>query len=183
MNRLIKTLILGSMATLLSGCIDWVEDTSDLQQWVNQVRSRPAGSIEPLPEYKPYQSFVYKGASLREPFKALVSITQAQQAVAVPEAEKIHPDLERPKEYLEGFALDTLLMVGTIQKLAGESLWALVRDSNGAIHRVREGDYIGLDYGQVQRVEERGIELVEIISNGRGGWMRRQRSLELEQRD
>lgn len=169
---LIATLSLG-----LQGCI-WVEDTTDLRAFVAQKAAQPGGKIEPLPEFKPYQSFVYEGASLRDPFVPLVQIIE--EVAQTPEgATELKPDEERVKEYLEEFPVDQLAMVGTITALEDGHLIALVKDTRGEVHQVIPGNYMGLDYGEVVAIEERSITLEEIVSNGRGGWMKRPRTVTL----
>ncbi len=173
-------LLLPLMPLVLAGCI-WVEDTTDLRQFVSQTLARPGGKIEPLPEFKPYESFVYEGSSLRDPFQPLVPASEAAD-IAGDDA-GVKPDTERPKDYLEGFAIDQLRMVGTITKPGYEGLLALVRDMAGEIHPVSVGDHMGLDYGEIVKVTDQAVELVEIVSNGRGGWMRRPRNLALPERE
>ena len=93
----------------------------------------------------------------------------------------LRPDDGRAKDYLEEFSIDDLKMVGTIKRFGADddALWALIQDTNGAIHRVTENNYMGLDFGKIINVDERKMELVEIVSNGRGGWMKRSRTLVL----
>jgi type IV pilus assembly protein PilP len=187
MNR-IKRVNVGYFSSLISrltfvvlimfgmqGCI-WIEDTSDLRAFVAERSSRPVGEIPPLPEFKPYEAFVYEGSSLRNPFRAMVP-----EVVSAPEImSEVYPDLDRIPEYLEQYAVDNLQMVGTITSpINAELFFALVRDPQGEVHRVQVGDYLGLDNGQIVSLDERRIELSEIVSNGRGGWMKRPRSITL----
>lgn len=164
----------------LSGCI-WVDDTEDLQRYTREQQARPSGKIEPLPTFKPYESFVYEGASLRDPFRPLIRNDGSEKDFAA--EENLTPDTERPKEYLEGFSVDQLSMVGTITTPGSDLLWALVIDPNREVHRVSVGSYLGNDYGEIVSVGERRLEIVEIISNGRGGWMKRPRTLNIEEQD
>lgn len=176
----LKILLL-AVVGLLTGCIDWVEDAQDLRRFVAETKQRPAGAIEPLPEFKPYHSFVYEGASLREPFVPLVTIELAPEVEPEIVADELKPDESRKKEYLESFALDQLTMVGTIFKQDEDTTWALIRDSNAELHRVAEGNYMGLDHGEIIALNEREIVLSEIIQNGRGGWMKRSRSIAISE--
>ncbi|GAA0696833.1 hypothetical protein GCM10009104_26170 [Marinobacterium maritimum] len=162
----------------LSGCL-WVDDTQDLQSYTREQQARPSGKVEPLPVFKPYESFVYEGASLRNPFRPLVRGTGEREEMMPDDA--IRPDMERPREYLEEFSIDELHMVGIITEPGGNTLWALVKDPNREVHRVVAGNYLGNDYGEVTAISERELQLVEIISNGRGGWMKRPRTLTLEE--
>jgi type IV pilus assembly protein PilP len=185
MRTLGKIFVLFVSGFGLTGCVDWVEDTQDLVSFVNEAKRTPGGRIEPLPEFKPYQSFVYKGASMREPFIALLPEVQLSEEELSAElaGNGLQPDNEREKSYLESFPIDELRMVGTITGREDSRLWALVRDSNAEIHRVAEGDYMGLDFGEITLLNEHGIQLVEIVKNGRGGWMKRSRSIALDEQE
>ncbi|MBV0934325.1 pilus assembly protein PilP [Marinobacterium weihaiense] len=169
-----------AVAVPMSGCL-WVDDTEDLQRYTREQQARPSGNIEPLPTFKPYESFVYEGASLRDPFRMLVRNTGTREDITGDSS--LQPDTERPKEYLEEFSVDELNMVGIITQPGDTTLWALIKDPNNEVHRVMAGNFLGNDYGEIVEISERGLELVEIISNGRGGWMTRPRTLTLEQQD
>lgn len=179
-----NSLILAFASFALTGCVDWVDDKQDLTQFVNKAKAMPAGKIEPLPEFKPYHSFVYEGSAMREPFVELVAVSESEvDDPASPVGGGLQPDLARKKAYLESFAVDQLSMVGTIFKKDDDSLWALVKDSNSEIHRVTLGDYMGLDFGQIVELDEQKIVLSEIVTNGRGGWMKRSRNLVLSEQE
>lgn len=168
----------------LQGCI-WVDDTQDLATFVTEVQAKPKGTIEPLPTFEPYHSFVYQGASLRDPFIPLVKVESTLANFELRSDDGLQPDRERPRSYLEQFSIDDLFMVGTIGQSAEQNnkFWALVLDQNGEIHRIAEGDYMGLDFGRVVAVSEQDISVVEIISDGRGGWMQRPRKIKLTEQE
>ena len=173
-----RALLAGIVISMASGCI-WVEDTSDLSRFVTDVQAKPKGKIEPLPTFEPYHSFVYQGASLRDPVVPLVRVVSTLENVELDDNDGLQPDQNRPRSYLEQFAVDQLSMVGTIGKAENDFFWALVLDDNREIHRVKIGDYLGLDFGRVVAVSDQQLDLLEIISNGRGGWMQRPRIIEL----
>lgn len=181
-----RILIVLFLLVQLTGCVDWVGDKSDLKVFVADAQAKPQGIISPLPEFKPYRSFVYEGASMREPFVALLSFVadeQVEDEINDDTGNGIKPDETREKDYLETFALDKLTMVGTITEKVDDRLWALILDQNSEIHRVTIGDYMGLDFGVIKSLDERKIELVEIVTNGRGGWMKRPRNLALDEQE
>lgn len=181
-----KGLLLLLAALTLSGCVDWVGDKQDLVQFVNKTKAAPSGKIKPLPEFKPYHSFVYEGASMREPFVALIPYVEAEEVEgADPKnaAGGLQPDIGRQKEYLESFAVEQLKLVGSIYEKDSNTFWALIQDSNSEVHRVATGAFMGLDYGLVVEVAEQRVVLSEIVSNGRGGWMKRSRSLVLSEQE
>src|SRR5690606_37263805 len=95
--------------------------------------------------------------------------------------EDVKPDFNREKEYLEGFDLGALRMVGTLEK--GGVLWALVSEATGTVHPVREGNYVGKNHGKIVSTTETQIELLEIVSDGLDGWVERPRILALSEKD
>jgi type IV pilus assembly protein PilP len=149
-------------------------DFSDLDAYMAEVRSRPKGLIDPVPSYPPMQLFAYQAMSLRSPFTAHVEVKQVQQLVA---STNVKPDENRAKEFLEGFAFESLRMVGTIFKSG--ILWALVDDGAGSVHRVANGNYLGRNHGKVVSVGDSQIDVVEIVPNGAGAWLERPRSLSM----
>lgn len=160
-----------ALAGLLLGACS--RDMDDLERWVEQVKARPAGAIEPLPEVEPYETFEYSAHDLRSPF------TPGRAEQPEQSGEGPRPDPDRPREPLEGFSLDSLDMVGTFE-LGGER-WGLVRDPDGLIHRVQPGNYMGRNYGRIVEVSESRIRLVELVPDGSGGWMERDASMTLEE--
>ena len=176
-----KALLVGISLTLsLSGCV-WIDNTDDLVRYVADVQARPSRPLKPLPEFESYEAFVYEGSALRNPFVAIVKyVVEDDDGISfeLDLGNTPAPDEARFKAYLEGFSLNDLTMVGTIRKGKGGQ-WALIVDANGEIHRVAAGDYVGLDHGQVLKVTAQKIKLIETISNGRGGWITRPRSIEI----
>jgi type IV pilus assembly protein PilP len=89
----------------------------------------------------------------------------------------VKPPANHVKEYLERFNLSSLSMVGTLSQ--EESIWALIEDGQGGVHRVQVGDYLGASWGKVDTITASRIDLTEIVSDGSEGWLMRPRSLEL----
>ena len=117
---------------------------SDLDAVLAEKRARPGGVIEPIPTFKAYEAFAYSATTLRSPFDRPVDI---RQLAALSSRAALRPDNNRPKEYLERFTLDSLLMVGSLER-AGED-WTLIKDPDGGIHRVQVGNFLGRDHGRI----------------------------------
>ncbi len=149
-------------------------DQDDLDQYINEVKARPGGRIEPLPEITPYEVFTYvaDAQGVRSPF-----IPDTPQATTTGPGGGIRPDSDRSREFLEGFPLDTLRMVGTLDM--GDTMYGLVQTSDGLIHRVVPGNYMGQNDGRINGIDESEIELVEIISDGIGGYIERDAAISL----
>lgn len=166
-ERTRKTLAAAGIATalLLSGCSD---GTEDLRAEIERAKQRPGGRIQPLPEVKPYVSHEYQMADRRSPFL---------QSLAGENATGPRPDVQRPREYLEQFPLDTLKMVGTLRLGGGN--YGLVQTRDGLIHRVLPGNHLGQNDGRVMQISDAKITLVEIIPDGLGGYLERPAALAL----
>lgn len=159
----------------LVGC-DSSSGFADLQEFMDEVRARPKGSIEPMPQEVVYEPFTYMAAALRSPFQPPVKIEFSKREQG---SKNIKPDETRVKQFLEGFNIDSFVMVGTLSNDAGT--YALIRGGNG-VHRVRIGDYLGSNHGQVVAINGGGVEVIEIVSDGDGGWLERPRTLALQER-
>ena len=159
--------------TLLTACGG--SSYPDLDKYMADVKARPAGHIQPIPAFTAYKSFAYSAAGLRNPFQQPVEvkeITRLQKLV------KVKPDLNRPKEYLEQFSIDSISMVGSVQM--DGTLWALVQDGEGSVHRVKMGNYLGRNHGHIVELTENYIAVIEIVSNGPDEWVERPHKLPLK---
>jgi type IV pilus assembly protein PilP len=114
---------------------------------------------------------------LRAPFNRPVDV---KEIARLESGGNVRPDLKREKEFLEQFSLDSITVVGTV-RLDG-LLWALVKDPDGGVHRVRKNNYLGRNFGNIIGVAENYLTVVEIVSTGGDGWVERPRSLELRVR-
>ena len=161
----------------LSACSS--SNTADLQRFTEEVRSRQPSKIEPLPEFKPYETFLYQAGDLRSPIAAGESGQTEQALAGTASTSNLRPDANRPREPLEEFPLDTLRMVGTLSQ-KGQS-WGLVLANDGTIHRVQPGNYVGQNHGKIKEITEFEIGVLEIVPDGLGGWMERPASLALSE--
>jgi type IV pilus assembly protein PilP len=148
-------------------------DMDDLDRYINETKAKPGGRIEPLPEIMPYEVFTYiaDAQGMRSPFVPDTPTASGNTGGA-------RPDLDRSREYLESFPLDTLGMVGTLY--IGETMYGLVQTSDGLIHRVVPGNYMGQNDGRINEISESEINLVEIISDGIGGYIERDAAVGLK---
>lgn len=170
-----RALALGMAALLLAAC---GQDMSDLEDYAREVKGRTSKQIEPVPVPKPYEPFVYEAGDRRDPFVPLLQSRDAA-AAAAGGAGAVRPDIDRAKEPLEEFPLDSLRMVGTItmQKRA----FALIKAPDAIVHRVSVGDHMGQNFGKITGISETEISLVEIIPDGFGGWTNRPATVALVQ--
>lgn len=177
MNKLIafkpahasRLLLMVAAALVLAGC---TRGMSDLRNWVAQEKAKKGAPIQPLPVIKTFETFKYNDQNLRDPFSPSNAELRTETATSGP-----RPDANRAREPLEMFALDSLKMVGTIGVAA--KMEALIKDPGGVIHRVHVNDYMGQNYGRITAISAGHVDLVELVSNGNGGWMERPASIAL----
>jgi type IV pilus assembly protein PilP len=164
--RTVLTLLL--VAGALAGCGG---GQSDLLKYIDEVKARPGGRIEALPQIKPYEMFAYEADKLRSPFTPDRPAGRAG-------AGGPRPDSARAKEYLEQFPLDTMAMAGTLSQ--GNNSYGLVQTQDGLIHKVQAGNYIGQYDGRVVAVTQAEIQIEELVPDGIGSFYKRSASIALE---
>jgi len=161
-RHLLKTPILVLLSMILVACAG---DMGDLQEYIAEVKQRPGGRIEPLPQIKPYETFRYRADNNRSPFMP------EQREANKGKAEGPTPIENRNKEYLEQFPLDTLSMVGTLAR-EGKT-YGLLQTADGLVHRVVPGNYVGQNDGRIIAIDESGIQVEELVADGIGGFFKR----------
>ena len=183
-NRYIGLTIVLLAILGVAGCVSG--DMSDLEKQVSKIMSKPGGRLEPLPEIKPYEAYVYESGKLgaRNPFKRFYVV---EQSLAIEESEgpvddglteEMRNEIQnRNREELERFELDSIKMVGTLQN--EDNHWGIVLDPGGIVHRVKTGNYIGLNIGKITSIEEEQIEVREIIKDNSGRYGERKALLPL----
>ena len=168
---------LGVLVGLVSlvGCGD--EPMADLDAFMAEQREKPSGVIEPAPSFILYEPFAYAASVMRSPFDRP---SDAQRLPASENNALLRPDQDRLKETLEGFDFDSLQMVGLLAR--GSQIWALIKDPESGIHRVKVGNFIGRDHGRVVRIGVADLAVIEIVPDGTyDGWVERPRTLQLSE--
>ena len=171
MNKRIAVPFRGAAFLMMAAVLAACTPSESPQQWVAREKAKKGQPLAPLPVIKTFEVFLYKDQDLRDPF----GLSAEEQDSA--NASGPHPDQNRPREPLESFPLDGLKMSGTLG--TAKSMEGLVRDPDGVVHRVHVGNYLGQNYGRVISISEDRIDLVELVTNGAGGWMERQATIAL----
>lgn len=171
-----KKILIACFALALGGC---AQNMQDLHDYVAQVKARGSTPIDPIPQIKRAETFLYVADGRRSPFTP--SEVAEMVTVAAAQGDGPRPDPNRRREELEGYPLDTLKMVGTLEKQS--HYWGLVQTRDRMIHRVELGNYLGENYGRILDIDEDRISLRELIQDGAGGYLERQASLALGERE
>ncbi|MHB8455470.1 MAG: pilus assembly protein PilP [Acidiferrobacterales bacterium] len=164
-----NALLIGIIAASVTGCGG--DGMSDLRDFVKNAYADRKPKVEPLPQIKPAQSFAYSAGSLTDPFSTLNLKPQSMQQGG------LRPDMNRRKEPLENYPLDSLKMVGTISR--GNQFWAVIQAPDGTVHRVQVGNHMGQNFGLVTKITEEKIRITELIQGPTGDWVEREASLAL----
>ena len=144
-----------SLILLCSACTG---DNSDLENYINDVKSRPGPPVEAIPKLVPLPKFRFpENDTRRSPFKAMDIKNPNQDA----------PDQTRVKQPLEAFPLDALKFVGILKQ--DNQLWALINNPQKKVIPVKVGNYMGLNYGRIISITNNEIKLEETVKNS-GTW-------------
>lgn len=157
----------------LGGCAS-SDPTADLQVELERIRSLEGAPIDPPPEFRVFESYVYGSSNIRSPFMPPVRVADKPKDIV--QGRSVTPDFDRPKQPLEDFGVDQLAMVGTIQRPSGP-LIALVKDELNVVHQVNIGSYLGRNHGKVLTVADTQIEILELVPDGRESWIERPRTM------
>jgi type IV pilus assembly protein PilP len=153
----------------LTGCGGGSMD--DLQTFVAETGKDMQGKIEPLPDVKVYEPFTYNAFDLPDPFKPRKLSTGGGGGM--------QPDLNRPKEPLEAFSLETLKMVGVLSRQG--VIHAVIKTPDNAIYHVKKGNYVGQNFGLITQISDSEVILREIVQDSAGDWSERISTLILQE--
>jgi len=166
-----KLIYLVVATILLAGCGG--EEFQDLRDFVKNSGADMRGKIPPPPSVKLYEPFAYNNdTEVSDPFKP-----RKPESSATHKRGENEPDLYRPKEALEEFPLEGLKMVGYVYK--GKASHAVVRAPDGKLYQVKVGNYVGMNFGFIQKITDTQILIKEVVQDSTGDWSDRDSSLQL----
>ncbi|MFO7543406.1 MAG: pilus assembly protein PilP [Thiobacillus sp.] len=142
----------------------------DLHAFIAETGKDMQGKIEPLPEVKVYEPFSYNAFDLPDPFKPRKLSTGGGG---------MQPDLNRPKEPLESFSLETLKLVGSLSQKG--TIQAVIKTPDNAVYRVKKGNYVGQNFGLITQIGDSEVTLREIVQDSAGDWSERTSTLMLQE--
>jgi|SRR4029078_3797742 type IV pilus assembly protein PilP len=152
------------------------EEQSELRQELAAMTKDLRGRVDPLPQVKSFEPVPYKGESMVDPFvPGRIVVTQASTGGGG--GGGVQPDLNRPKEPLEAFPMETIQMVGTLSQ--NQDMFALVR-AGANLFRVKKGNYIGQNFGVITGIDEGQISVKEVVQDSGGDWVERSTSLQMQ---
>ncbi len=163
-------LLVAAGAITLTGCAGGGDQ--DLKAWMAEQGLASKGKIDPIPAIRPYEAFTYNAFDQADPFKPRKIETGKGSR---------GPDLARRKEALEAYPLESLKMVGTLQK--GRAIVGLVKASDNRVYQVRQGNYMGQNFGVITAIADGEVTMKELFQDGAGDWAERQTKIMLQERE
>lgn len=159
--------------TMLTAC--GAEEHQDLREWMKNEEKGMRGSVKPLPQVKPYEPQTYDAATLIDPFSVLKAKVEGASTKG--------PDIQRPREPLEEFPLESLRLVGILQDKQRLIAQVLV---NGRSFQVKVGNYVGQNFGRVVRIvttkNDERIAIKELVKDPDDQWVEKESELLLDSR-
>jgi len=154
------------------------DEHSDLKKELNDMTKDLRGRVDPLPQVRPYEPVPYQAENEVDPFRPDRIEVAAAGAAGSGAPKGKQPDLDRPKEPLEAFPLESIQMVGSLTQ--GRETYGLVK-AGPNLYRVRKGNYMGQNFGVITGIDEAQISLKELVQEGSGEWVERSSSLQLQE--
>lgn len=163
------------MVLSLQGCAD---DHDELQQWMEQQKRDVKPSVEPLSAPKKFIPQAYVALNGVEPFSTQKLTVALKQEARQPNS-LLAAEVNRRKEPLEAYPIDSMSMVGSVTR--GGRPYALLRVDN-LLYQVKQGDYLGQNYGKITKISETGVSFREIVQDAAGEWIERLSALQLQEK-
>ncbi len=165
--KLLPILALGVLLTACSG-----EEGDDLDQYMRDAAKDIKPNVNPLPEVKPYTALPYNAdGSLVDPFRARKASNKSGA---------LQPNLNRPKEPMEAYPLESLKYVGMLSRK--KLTYALLKTPDNNVQQVKIGNYVGQNFGRIARITDSEVILNEIVQDELSGdWIERVSNLALQE--
>ena len=175
MSRLSSFALLSVVAGLLAGCSG---EIGELHQWIEQQRKSVRPSVKPLEAPKKFLPEPYVAGTIVDPF-SLQKLSVAIKQEATQPNSLLTAEMNRRREPLEAYPLDSMSMVGSLTRK--DSRYGLLRVDN-LLYQVKVGDYLGQNFGKVMKISETDITLREVVQDAAGEWIERTSTLQLQEK-
>ncbi len=163
----------------LAGCGSSQEE--EIRLWLVEERTKTRPRVAAIPAPKEFRPEAYTNSATIDPFsnQKLAQALKRDSSQSVINDALVKPELARRKEALEGYPVDAMTLVGSINK-AGQPV-ALLKVEN-LLYQVKLGHYIGQNFGKVTKINETEVTLREIVQDAAGEWTERVATLQLQEK-
>jgi type IV pilus assembly protein PilP len=167
-----------ALAMVLGTVVGCTAEQTELRDWMDQKRREVKPNVAPLQPPKKFDPQPYTSTQAVDPFSNQKLTVALKQEARQPNS-MLSAELNRRKEALEAFPLDSMSMVGSVNR-QGKPFALLKVDA--LLYQVKVGDYLGQNYGRITRISETEIALREIVQDAAGEWIERPATLQLQER-
>lgn len=174
-TKLMRLLSASLLLSVLAGC---GAENEELQDWMDRQRREVKPNVTPLTPPKKFEAEPYTSLQAVDPFSNQKLTVALKQEAKQPNS-MLAAELNRRKEPLEAYPLDSMTMVGSVAKQAQP--FALLRVDN-LLYQVKLGDHLGQNYGRIVKITETEIVLREIVQDAAGEWIERTGNLQLQEK-
>lgn len=150
----------------------------ELQGWMDQQKREVKPNVPPLSAPKRFDPQPYEAAQAVEPFSNQKLAVALKHEARQPNS-LLASEMNRRKEPLEAYPLDSMSMVGSVSKQGRP--FALLRVDN-LLYQVKVGDYLGHNYGKIVKITETEVGVREVIQDAAGEWIERPSALQLQEK-
>jgi type IV pilus assembly protein PilP len=173
--RRVTAAVAVSSVCLLAACSG---EQEELTVWMEQQKREVKPNVEPLVPPRKFDPAPYAGAQAVDPFSTQKLTVALKQEARQPNS-LLASEMNRRKEPLEAFPMDSMSMVGSVTK--NNQQYALLRVDN-LLYQVKVGDYLGQNYGKITRISETEVSLREVVQDAAGEWIERTSTLQLQEK-
>ncbi|MES3015910.1 MAG: pilus assembly protein PilP [Pseudomonadota bacterium] len=173
MHSNLKTALVVAVLAALSGC---AADQDELRAWMDQQKREVRPNVPPLSPPKRFDPQPYTEAAAVEPYSVQKLAVALKQEARQPNS-LFAGEMNRRKEPLEAYPLDSVSMVGSVAR--ANRPFALLKIDN-LLYQVKVGDYVGQNYGKIVKITETEVTVREVIQDAAGEWIERPTSLQLQ---
>lgn len=153
-------------------------EQEELTQWMEQQKREVKPSVTPLSPPTKFVPQPYTALNGVDPFSNQKLTVALKQEAKQPNS-LLSAEINRRKEPLEAYPLDSMSMVGSVSK-SGRP-YALLKVDN-LLYQVKSGDYLGQNYGKITKITETEVDIREIVQDAAGEWIERSSALQLQEK-
>lgn len=168
-------LLIGFLAlATLAGCS---VSQDELDGWMASERARTLPMVQPITPPSKFNPERYAGIESVDPFSVQKLAAGLRGDVSTPDP-RLAAELNRRKEPLEAFPLDSVTLVGSVQRKG--TRFALLKVEN-LLYQVKVGDYLGQNNGKIMQITETEITIRETVQDASGELIERPAALLLQE--
>lgn len=172
-----RLLSAGTVLLLGAGLAGCSADEAELQGWMDKTRADTPRRVGKIDEPKIFIPFRYEATADYDPF-SVSKMAVAAANLTDRNRSGLAPDLNRRREPLESFPLDTIKLVGHLSNKQKGTVALLAVDN--VIYQANVGNYVGQNFGKIVSISETQMGIKETVRDAAGDWVEQNTTISLE---